>query len=39
VPRGLHSARDSRARLDEAALDASVAFLLAVIARADASGI
>ena len=35
-PRGLHSARDSRARLDEAALDGSVAYLLDLVARADA---
>jgi acetylornithine deacetylase/succinyl-diaminopimelate desuccinylase-like protein len=35
-PRGLHSARDVRARLDEAALDASVGFLLALVASADA---
>jgi len=39
VPRGLHSVRDSRSRLDEAALDASVTYLLAVIASADANGI
>jgi acetylornithine deacetylase/succinyl-diaminopimelate desuccinylase-like protein len=39
VPRGLHSSADSRARLDEGALDASVAYLLDVIARADARGI
>jgi Zn-dependent M28 family amino/carboxypeptidase len=37
--RGLHSALDARSRLDEGALDASVSFLLAVIARADANGI
>jgi hypothetical protein len=34
--RGLHSARDSRTRLDEAALDASVAFLLDLVSAADA---
>ncbi len=39
LPRGLHSALDSRSRLDEGALDASVAYLLDVIARADANGI
>jgi hypothetical protein len=39
LPRGLHSVRDSRSRLDESALDASVAFLLAVVASADANGI
>ena len=39
VPRGLHSSRDVRARLDEAALDAAVAFLLDAIERADAHGI
>ncbi len=39
VPRGLHSALDARSRLDESALDASVAYLLAVIAHADANGI
>ena len=38
LPRGLHSALDSRSRLDEGALDASVAYLLDVIARADANG-
>ncbi len=30
-PRGLHSARDDRSRLDEAALDASLDYLLAVV--------
>jgi len=39
VPRGLHSVRDARSRLDETALDGTVAFLLDVIARADAHGI
>ena len=34
--RGLHSALDSRARLNEAALDASVAFLLDLVSAADA---
>ena len=36
-PRGLHSARDSRARLDEAALEETVAFLAAVVRAADAN--
>ena len=31
-PRGLHSARDDRSRLDQAALDASLAYLLDVVA-------
>jgi Zn-dependent M28 family amino/carboxypeptidase len=39
IPRGLHSARDDRARLDEAALDASLAYLLDVVRRADARGL
>jgi acetylornithine deacetylase/succinyl-diaminopimelate desuccinylase-like protein len=34
--RGLHSARDSRSRLDEGALDASVLFLLDLVTAADA---
>ena len=34
--RGLHSALDSRSRLDEAALDASVLFLLDLVSAADA---
>jgi len=34
--RGLHSARDSRSRLDESALDASVAFLLDLVDAIDA---
>lgn len=34
-PRGLHSRRDVRARLDPAALDASVALLVAVVRAAD----
>jgi Zn-dependent M28 family amino/carboxypeptidase len=34
--RGLHSARDTRARLDEAALESSVAFLLDLVSAADA---
>jgi acetylornithine deacetylase/succinyl-diaminopimelate desuccinylase-like protein len=38
VPRGLHSARDDRSRLDPAALDASLAYLLAVAREADARG-
>ena len=38
-PRGLHSARDDRSRLDEAALDASLAYLLDVVRRADARGL
>jgi Zn-dependent M28 family amino/carboxypeptidase len=37
-PRGLHSARDARARLDETALEASVEYLLAVARAADAEG-
>jgi len=37
--RGLHSARDDRSRLDEAALDASLAYLLEVVRRADARGL
>jgi hypothetical protein len=37
--RGLHSARDDRSRLDEAALDASLAYLLDVVRRADARGL
>ena len=36
LTRGLHSALDSRSRLDEAALDASVAFLLDLVSAADA---
>jgi Zn-dependent M28 family amino/carboxypeptidase len=36
LTRGLHSALDSRSRLDEAALDASVAFLLDFVSAADA---
>ena len=39
LPRGLHSVRDARSRLDQAALDASVTYLLAVVASADANGI
>ena len=38
-PRGLHSARDDRSRLDEAALDASLAYLIDVVRRADARGL
>jgi len=38
-PRGLHSARDDRSRLDQAALDASLAYLLDVVRRADARGL
>jgi acetylornithine deacetylase/succinyl-diaminopimelate desuccinylase-like protein len=38
-PRGLHSRRDVRSRLDPAALDASVAFLLEVIAVAESNGV
>jgi hypothetical protein len=38
VPRGLHSARDARGRLDPAALDASVAYLLGVARALDAGG-
>jgi acetylornithine deacetylase/succinyl-diaminopimelate desuccinylase-like protein len=38
VPRGLHSWRDERSRLDPAALDASLAYLLAVAGAADARG-
>jgi len=38
LSRGLHSARDDRSRLDEAALDASLAYLLDVVRRADARG-
>jgi acetylornithine deacetylase/succinyl-diaminopimelate desuccinylase-like protein len=34
--RGLHSARDTRARLDPAALESSVAFLLDLVSAADA---
>jgi acetylornithine deacetylase/succinyl-diaminopimelate desuccinylase-like protein len=36
--RGLHSARDDRARLDEDALEASVAYLLAVVRAFDERG-
>jgi acetylornithine deacetylase/succinyl-diaminopimelate desuccinylase-like protein len=36
LARGLHSAADSRSRLDPAALEASVAFLLDLVASADA---
>jgi len=36
LTRGLHSALDSRTRLDEAALDASVAFLLDLVSAVDA---
>ena len=36
LARGLHSARDTRARLDEAALETSVAFLLDLVSAADA---
>jgi acetylornithine deacetylase/succinyl-diaminopimelate desuccinylase-like protein len=38
-PRGLHSARDDRSRLDEAALEASLSYLLDVVSRADARGL
>ena len=38
-PRGLHSARDDRSRLDEAALEASLSYLLEVVRRADARGL
>lgn len=38
-PRGLHSARDDRSRLDEAALDASLAYLLDVVRRVEAGGL
>jgi hypothetical protein len=38
-PRGLHSARDDRSQLDEAALDASLAYLLDVVRQADARGL
>jgi len=38
VPRDLHSARDDRSRLDTAALDASLAYLLAVARSADLRG-
>ena len=36
LTRGLHSARDTRSRLDEAALDASVALLLDLVSALDA---
>ncbi len=36
LTRGLHSARDTRARLDETALESSVAFLLDLVSAADA---
>ncbi|HEY8157044.1 MAG TPA: M20/M25/M40 family metallo-hydrolase [Myxococcota bacterium] len=36
LTRGLHSSLDARSRLDEAALDASVAFLLDLVAALDA---
>jgi acetylornithine deacetylase/succinyl-diaminopimelate desuccinylase-like protein len=39
LARGLHSAADSRARLDPAALDASVGFLLDLVSSADAQGL
>ncbi len=39
VPRALHSARDDRSRLDPAALDATLGYLLAVARRADAQGL
>lgn len=39
MPRALHSARDDRSRLDPAALDASLGYLLAVARRADADGL
>jgi acetylornithine deacetylase/succinyl-diaminopimelate desuccinylase-like protein len=38
LPRALHSARDDRSRLDPAALDATLAYLLSVAAAADALG-
>jgi hypothetical protein len=38
VARGLHSARDDRSRLDEDALEASVAYLLAVVRAFDERG-
>jgi hypothetical protein len=38
VARGLHSARDDRTRLDEDALEASVAYLLAVVRAFDERG-
>jgi hypothetical protein len=38
-PRGLHSAADTRSRVDEAALESSLAFLLAVVRDADARGL
>ncbi|MDH3211112.1 MAG: M28 family metallopeptidase [Myxococcales bacterium] len=34
-PRGLHSARDDRSRLDEDSLEASVAYLLAIVKAVD----
>ena len=37
-PRGLHSARDDRSRLDEAALDASLGYLLAVVRAFETRG-
>ena len=36
LARGLHSAQDSRTRLDQAALESSVAFLLDLVSAADA---
>jgi acetylornithine deacetylase/succinyl-diaminopimelate desuccinylase-like protein len=39
LPRDLHSAGDDRSRLDESALDASLAYLLAVARAADARGL
>jgi Zn-dependent M28 family amino/carboxypeptidase len=39
LPRGLHSAHDDRSRIDEAALEASLAYLIDVVRRADARGL
>jgi hypothetical protein len=39
LPRDLHSARDDRARLDEAVLDQTLGFLLAVVDRVEARGL
>ena len=36
--RGLHSAKDDRSRLDEDALEASLAYLLAVVVAVDQRG-
>ena len=38
IARGLHSAYDDRARLDEDAMEASVAYLLAVVRAVDERG-